>query len=155
MSQLIRMCAAVCVAVAVPVAAFAAKTFEPPTGWNHVVASTPGVSRTQDVWKAGEGQNADVLAVLTDSSVGFIDALGAVRSNVQGGGLKMTIDQDRTCDGKKAHMFELSFGADKKTLINQTIVDEGSGSMRITYTRIDGQPFSPEVKAALAAFCGT
>lgn len=151
-----KIWSAAVIAVLVPLAASAAKTFDMPAGWNHAITSSPGVARTQDVWKAGDGgPTADVLSVLTDTALPYADAVGAVRNNVQSGSLKLTVDQDRTCDGKKTHVFELAFGTDKKTLINQTIVDEGSGSMRITYSRLDGQPFSNDVKSALAAFCGS
>ncbi|GAC1414257.1 MAG: hypothetical protein NVSMB64_24480 [Candidatus Velthaea sp.] len=155
MVRISRVGVALCVALMFPAAALAEKAFTGPAGWNHVVSATPGAVRTQDVWKAGDGgPSVDVLTVLTDSSIPLADAIDAVHTNVHNIGMKLTIDQDRTCNSRRAHTFEMAFGGDKKTLVNQTIIDQGAGSMRITYSRLDGQPFASEVKAALAEYCG-
>jgi len=155
MKKLSRMGAVLCAVLALPIAALAAdKSFDGPSGWNHVTMGTPGAVRTQDVWKSGDAPTSDVLTVLTDTSIPFDAAIEAVRTNTKANGLKLNIDADKTCNGKKAHIFEMTFGTEKRTFVNQTLVEDGTGSMRITYSRLDTQPFSNDVKAALFAYCG-
>lgn len=152
---MLRVLIAGCALVAVPLAANASKSFSGPATWSHVASSTPGAERSQDVWKSGDSPSAEVLAVMSDSTMNYDGIIAAVRANVAGGGMKLGIDKDITCEGNRAHTFEMSFGPDgKKTLVNQTIVADGDGTTRITYTRADGKPYADDVKAAISAYCG-
>lgn len=139
----------------VPLTASAAKTFLGPATWVHIASATPGTAGTQDVWKSSSAPTAEVLAMMSDATTSYDGVLAAVRANVASGGIKLGLDRDTTCNGSRAHTFELSFGPDgKKTLVNQTIIADGDGTTRITYTRSDGKPFSDEVKSAIGAYCG-
>jgi hypothetical protein len=155
MMKIVRVTTAVCAVIAIPLAASADKFFAAPTGWNHVVVSAAGTPRSQDVWKSSDSPNADVLQLMVDATAKYDDVLASVRANAASGAMLLTIDRDLTCDGKKAHTFELEFGQGKKILVNQTVVADGEGTTRITYTRQDGQPFSNDVKAAIAEYCGS
>lgn len=151
-----RIVLAGCAIAAVPLAAAAMKSFPGPSSWTHVAATTSGATVSQDVWKSSDGPSADVLAVMTETTMKYDDVLAAVHSNVAAGGIKLSLDKDMTCAGDRAHNFEMSFGPDgKKTLVNQTIIADGTGTTRITYTRADGKPFSDDVKTAVASYCGS
>ncbi len=138
---------------ALPLAAGAAKSFGGPSGWNHDVVAQGGGGRTQDVWKAPDA--TEVLSVIADAATSFDDAIGMIRKNAIDSKLRFGLDKDLMCDGRKAHLFEMAMGDSKKTLFNVTVVSDGSGMERITYSRPDGNRFSSDVKDALSSYCGT
>jgi hypothetical protein len=147
--------AGVCAILMLPTAALADKTFTAPSGWTQVVSAAPGAARIQEVWKMDTGPASQVLSVLTDPATSYADVLAAVRANVAAGGMKLTLDQDRMCDGRPAHTFEMVFGPDeKKSIANQTVITTGTGSMRITYTRARSDKFSGAVRSAIDGYCG-
>jgi len=65
-------------------------------------------------------------------------------------------DKDQTCDGKTAHMIELVYGPEaKRVKVDRWVVPDGAGTVQITYTRPEAEPFPDDVKGALAAYCGS
>jgi hypothetical protein len=145
---------AVAAIATIPLAASAAKTFVGPATWNHIVVGTPGGPRTVDVWKLDSSPTTPVLNVVVDTTVTYTDALGAVRTNAQNGGIKITGDKDRPCAGVTAHQFDIEIDAGNKILTTYTIVpDPVKGITRITYSRpADARP-NKDVQAAVDAFC--
>lgn len=141
-----------CGLVASPLATEAAKSFGGPSGWNHDVVAQGGGGRTQDVWKGPDAN--EVLSVIADTGTSFDDAVGVIRKNATDSKLRFALDKDLTCDGRKAHLFEMAMGDTKKTLFNVTVIADGTGMERITYSRPDGVRFSSDVKDALAGYCG-
>lgn len=141
-----------CALLALPVAAGAAKAFAGPSGWNHDIVAQGGSGRTQDVWKSTDA--AEVVSVIADTSTSFDDAVGVIKKNAIENKTRFGLDKDLTCDGRKAHLFEMAFGDSKKTLFNVTVIADGAGMERITYSRPDGNKFSGDVKDALTSFCG-
>jgi len=142
-----------CGLFALPLAAGAAKAFGGPSGWNHDVIAQGGGGRTQDVWKTPDAN--EVLSMIADTGTSFDDAIGVIRKNATESNLRFGLDKDVTCDGRKAHLFEMTMGDSKKTLFNVTVVSDGTGMERITYSRPDGSRFSSDVKNALSSYCGT
>ncbi len=141
-----------CGLFALPLAAGAAKSFGGPSGWNHDVIAQGGGGRTQDVWKA-PGSN-EVLSIIADTATSFDDAIGVIRKNATDSKLHFGLDKDSTCDGRKAHLFEMAMGDSKKTLFSVTVIADGTGMERITYSRPDGSRFSSDVKDVLSSYCG-
>jgi hypothetical protein len=138
---------------AIPLAASAAKTFVGPASWNHVVVGTPGAARSVDVWKLNSSPTSPVLNVVVDTTTAYNDALSAVRTNAQNGGIKITVDKDRPCGGVTAHEFDIEQDAGTKILSTYTIVPDPKGITRITYQRPADAGQSKDVQAALDAFC--
>jgi hypothetical protein len=142
-----------CGLFALPLAAGAAKSFGGPSGWNHDVIAQGGGGRTQDVWKTPDAN--EVLSMIADTGTSFDDAIGVIRKNAIDSKLRFGLDKDLTCDGRKAHLFEMAMGDAKKTLFDVTVIADGAGMERITYSRPDGSRFSSDVKDALTSYCGT
>jgi len=141
------------VLVATPLAASAAKTFVGPASWNHLVSGTPGAARTVDVWKMNNSPSSPVLNVVVDTTVSYPDALAAIRTNAQNGGIKIIADKDRPCAGATGHEFDIEIDAGTKILSTYTIVPDAKGITRMTYSRPADAPPSRDVQAALDAFC--
>ena len=135
-----------------PLAASAGKAFPGPSGWNHDIVAQGGGGRVQDVWKSTDAN--EVVSVIADTNTAFDDAVGVIRKNATESKTRFGLDRDFTCDGRKAHLFEMAFGDSKKTLFNVTVVADGSGMERITYSRPDGNRFAGEVKDVLTGYCG-
>jgi len=136
----------------VPIAAWAApKPFSgPPSGWDHAVVSspTPQNPRAQETWKKSDGE---LITYLSDGGLAYDDIVGMVRKNISDNGLHPSVDRDRTCDGRRAHEVEMTFGS---TIVHQVIVDDAPGVTKVTYTRAQGKPMPPDVTAAFTAYCG-
>ena len=147
----LRAAALVLAAALVPVAAAAAaKPFAGPgAGWEHTVVATASAQspRAQETWKKG----GELLALLSDGGLAYDDIIGMVRKNVADNGLKPAVDRDRTCDGRRAHEVELTFGT---SVVHQIIVDDAPGVTKVTYTRPVGTPVGADATGALAAYCG-
>jgi hypothetical protein len=140
-----------CVAL-FPIAALAAaKPFSgPASGWDHSVVATPTPQqpRAQETWKKSDGE---LITYLSDGGLSYDDIVGMVRKNISDNGLHPTVDRDRTCDGRRAHEVEMTFGA---TIVHQIIVDDSPGVTKVTYTRPQGKPMSADVTASFTAYCG-
>jgi hypothetical protein len=142
---------AFCASVAlVPMAALAAaKPFAGPQGWDHTVTSTPTPQqpRAQETWK----KNGEQITYLSDGGLTYDDIVAMVRKNISDNGLHPTVDRDRTCDGRRAHEVEMTFGT---TIVHQVIVDDSPGVTKVTYTREQRKPMAADVTAAFVAYCG-
>lgn len=138
------------------VGAVASKAFSPPPGWDRVgSSSSPDSPRRLDAFKQGDGDVKQTLTVVADSSIGYADLLARIRKNIADIHPRISLDHDQTCDGKQGHLIELVFGGGGRgSIMNQLIVPDGDGTLQITYTRMEGQPFLDDVKAAIADYCG-
>jgi hypothetical protein len=137
--------------VLIPVAAAAAaKPFTGPVGWDHTVVATPtpALPRAQETWKKSD---SEVLTYLSDAALSYDDIVAMVKKNLSDNGMRPSYDKDRTCDGKRAHEVELTFGT---TVVRQIIIDDAPGVTKLTYTRTQGSPQSPDELAAISAYCG-
>jgi hypothetical protein len=142
----------IAIAVLVPLSAAAVtKPFAGPSGWDHVVAATatPQTPRAQEVWRKGDGET---LVYLEDAGLGYDDVIAMIKKNITDNALRPSVDKDRTCDARRAHEIEETFGS---TVVHQIVVDDAPGVTKLTYTHPQGSSVSPEVAATLAAYCGT
>jgi hypothetical protein len=138
-------------ALALPSAAHAAtKPFTGPAGWDHAVqaTATPQNPRAQETWKKSDGQS---LTELSDGGLAYDDVLAQIKKNAADNRLHPAVDRDRTCDGRRAHEVEETFGT---SVVHQIIVDGAPGVTKLTYTRPNGMPMAPEVVSAITAYCG-
>jgi len=134
-----------------PLAAPAAgKSFTGPSGWDHTVGATatPQSPRAQETWKKSDGE---LVTYLSDGGLSYDDIIGMVHKNISDNGFKPSMDKDRTCDGKRAHELEMTFGT---AVVHQVIVDDAPGVTKLTYTRSQGTALSPDVTSAITAYCG-
>jgi hypothetical protein len=124
--------------------------FAGPKGWNHQVGATPTPQspRAQESWKKDDGE---FLGYFSDAGLSYDDVLAMVKKNVADNAIKTTVDTDRKCDGRRAHELEMSIGT---SLTDQVIVDDAPGVTRLTYSRPQSTPKSPDVVSALNAYCG-
>jgi len=135
-----------------PLGAFAApKPLAGPAGWDHTVGATPTpqVPRAQETWKKSDGQ---LITYLSDGGMSYDDIVGMVKKNISDNNLKPAVDKDRTCDGRRSHEIEMTFGT---TVVHQIIVDDAPGVTKLTYTRPLGSPPSPEALGSLTGYCGS
>ncbi|HEY0382831.1 MAG TPA: hypothetical protein VGC72_11575 [Candidatus Elarobacter sp.] len=135
----------------VPVAVFAAtKPFPGPSGWEHSVGVTVTVDtpRSQETWKKSDGEQ---LTYLADAALSFDDTLARVKKNLVDNAFKASVDVDRTCDGRRAHEVELTFGT---SVVHQIIVDDAPGVTKLTYSRPQAVTPAADVTSALNAYCG-
>lgn len=149
---LVRTAVAAALAACIPLAASAAaKPFTGPTGWDHTVGmtATPAAPRSQETWKSSDGQ---LITFLSDAALSYDDSLALIHKNVASNGFKPAVDKDRTCDGKRAHEIEMTFGT---TVVHQIVVDEAPGVTKVTYTHPQGGTISPDALAAITAYCGS
>jgi hypothetical protein len=139
-------------AALLPVAASAAtKPFTgPPSGWDHAVLATPTpqTPRAQETWKKSDGE---LITYLADGGLTYDDSVAMIQKNISDNGLKPSVNRDRTCGGRRAHEVEMNFGP---TTVHQVIVDDAPGVTKVTYTRGQGTPASPDATAALTSYCG-
>jgi hypothetical protein len=139
-------------AALLPIAASAAtKPFTgPPSGWDHAVLAspTPQTPRAQETWKKSDGE---LITYLSDGGLVYDDSVAMIHKNISDNGLKPSVDRDRTCNGRRAHEVEMAFGP---TIVHQVIVDDAPGVTKVTYTRGQGTPASPDATAALTSYCG-
>ncbi len=144
--------AALVLAALVPLAAAAAaKPFAGlGAGWEHTVAATATAQspRAQETWKKSGGE---FVTLLSDGGLAYDDIVGMVKKNVTDNALKPAVDRDRTCDGRRAHEVELTFGT---SVVHQIIVDDNPGVTKLTYTRPTGTAAGADATGALAAYCG-
>jgi hypothetical protein len=143
--------ALIALAALLPLAAAAAtKPFTGPAGWEHTVglAATAQSPRAAETWKKSDGQ---LVTYLSDAGLAYDDIVGMVRKNITDNNFKTSIDKDRTCDGKRAHELEMTFGT---SVVHQLIVDDAPGVTKLTYTRNQGVPMDADVTSALTAYCG-
>ena len=122
------------VGLSLPIAAAAAgKPFAGPAGWDHVVAMTASAQspRTQESWKKSDGE---LITFMSDD------------------GFKPSVDKDRTCDGRRAHEVEMTFGT---TVVHQIVIDDAPGLTKLTYTHPQGVGPSPDATSTIAAYCGS
>ncbi len=146
----LRAAGLVFAAALVPLAAAAApKPFTGPAGWEHAVGASPSPQspRAQETWK----KSGELLTLLSDGGLAYDDIVAMVKKNVADNGLKPAVDRDRTCDGRRAHEVELTFGS---SVVRQIIVDDNPGVTKLTYTRPAGTPAGADATGALAAYCG-
>ena len=135
----------------VPLAAFAAtKPFPGPSGWEHSVGATPTADapRAQETWKKSDGE---LLTYLADAGLSFDDTLARVKKNVVDNAFKTSVDVDRTCDGRRAHEVELTFGT---SVVHQIIIDDAPGVTKLTYSRPQALTPGADATSALNAYCG-
>ena len=140
------------IAVLFPLTALAVtKPFAGPTGWDHVVAATASAQtpRAQEIWKRTDGET---LVYLEDSTLIYDDVIGQIQKNIAENAIRTSIDKDRTCDSRRAHEVEMTFGPG---VIHQIVIDDGPGVTKLTYTHATGAPASPDVLATIAAYCGS
>lgn len=139
-------------AALLPTAASAApKQFTgPPSGWDHAVVATPTpqTPRSQETWKKSDGE---LITFLSDGGLAYDDIIVMIKKNITDNKLKPAVDRDRTCAGKRAHEVEMTFGP---TVVHQVIIDDAPGVTKVTYTRGQETPASPDATAALNAYCG-
>lgn len=138
-------------AALLPLAAAAAtKPFTGPPGWDHTVAlaPTPQSPRASDTWRKSDGQ---LVTYMADAALAYDDTVGMVKKNIADNGFKTAIDKDRTCEGRRAHELEMTFGT---SVVHQVIVDDAPGVTKLTYTRNQGVPMDADVTSAIAAYCG-
>ncbi|GAC1581173.1 MAG: hypothetical protein NVS3B7_16140 [Candidatus Elarobacter sp.] len=143
--------ALVAFAAFLPVAAAAAsKPFTGPAGWEHTVGTMPTseLPRAQETWKKSDGE---LLTYLADGGLAYDEIVGMVKKNIAANALKTAVDKDRTCDGRRAHEVEMTFGT---TLVHQVIVDDAPGVTKLTYTRSSGTPSGADVTSSVSAYCG-
>ena len=147
----LRATALIALAALLPLAAVAAtKPFTGPTGWEHtaVVVATPQSPRATDTWRKSDGQ---LVTYMSDAAVSYDDIVGMVKKNIADNGFKPSLDKDRTCEGRRAHELEMTFGT---SVVHQVIVDDAPGVTKLTYTRTQGVPMDADVTSAIAAYCG-
>lgn len=151
----IRVSAALAaLAALLPIATFAAsKPFAGLSGWEHptpAVTTAPAgqAPRAQDTWKKRDGEFVTYLA---DGGLSYDDVIALVKKNIADNGLKTPVDTDRTCDGRRAHEFELVLGT---TVIHQVIVDDAPGVTKLTYARPQEVRAGADVTTAIEAYCG-
>ena len=149
----LRAVAALAATFALPVAVAAApKPFAgPPAGWSHTVGVTYSsqVPRAQETWKKSDGE---LVTYLEDDGLSYDDSIAAVKKNMVDNNFTATVDRDRTCDGHRAHEFEMTLGT---AIYHQVIVDDAPGLTKITYARPQGTPISADVTSAIATYCGS
>jgi hypothetical protein len=141
-----------CVALLPVTASAATKPFTgPANGWDHVVIATPTPQqpRAQEKWTKSDGE---MIVYLSDAGLSYDDIVGMVRKNISDNGLHPSVDRDRTCNGRRAHEVEETFGT---SIVHQVIVDDTPGVTKVTYTRPQGKPMPPDVVAAFTAYCGS
>jgi hypothetical protein len=146
----IRTAAVVGLAAALPLGAQGAmKAFAGPAGWDHTVQTTATASlpRSQETWKKSDGES---LVLLADDGLAYDDVLAMVVKSAAS--LHASVNRDLTCAGRKAHEVEETFGP---TVVHQMIVDDSPGVTKLTYTRPQKTPMSPDVTAAFTAYCGS
>ena len=131
-------------------ASAASKPFSGINGWDHTIGATASAQtpRSQETWKKSDGE---LVTYLSDAGLTYDDIVAMVKKNVADNGFKTTVDIDRKCDGRRAHEVEISFGA---SLVRQVIVDDAPGVTKLTYSRPQGSPASPDVMSAITAYCG-
>jgi hypothetical protein len=147
----LRTTALIALAALVPLAAAAAtKPFTGPAGWDHTVGVTPTAQnpRASDTWRKSDGQ---LVTYMADAAVAYDDIVGMVKKNIADNGFKPSLDKDRTCEGRRAHELEMTFGT---SVVHQVIVDDAPGVTKLTYTRAQGLPMDADVAGAIAAYCG-
>ena len=138
-------------AASLPIAAWAAaKPFAGPSGWDHTVGATatPQLPRAQETWKKSDGE---LLTYLSDGGLAYDDVVGLVHKNIADNALKPSVDKDRTCDGRRAHEVEMTFGT---TVVRQIIVDDSPGVTKLTYTRPQGMTAGTDATTAISTYCG-
>ena len=140
------------VGLSLPIAAAAAgKPFAGPAGWDHVVAMTASAQspRTQESWKKSDGE---LITFMSDDTLSYDDSIAMIHKNVADNGFKPSVDKDRTCDGRRAHEVEMTFGT---TVVHQIVVDDAPGLTKLTYTHPQGVAPSPDATSTIAAYCGS
>ena len=138
--------------LSLPIAAAAAgKPFTGPAGWDHVVAMTASAQspRTQESWKKSDGE---LITFMSDDTLSYDDSIAMIHKNVADNGFKPSVDKDRTCDGRRAHEVEMTFGT---TVVHQIVIDDAPGVAKLTYTHPQGVPISPDAMSTVAAYCGS
>lgn len=151
-NALVRSAVVAALAAGVPLAAAAAaKPFTGPAGWDHTVGMTATAAspRAQETWKKSDGQ---LITFLSDGALSYDDSVAQIHKNVADNGFKPAVDKDRTCDGKRAHEIEMTFGT---TIVHQVVVDDGPGVTKVTYTHPQNIPASADALAALTTYCGS
>ena len=149
-----RLLAAILLAAAVAGPAAAAATPKPfsgpATGWDHTVLAPPGPTAThvQELWKKSDSEQ---IMYLEDSGLVYDTIIASLKDNISTRNLKPSVDRDRTCDGRRAHEVELTFG---NSVVHQVIVDDAPGVTKINFTWPDGKTESPDAAKALIAYCG-
>jgi|HubBroStandDraft_6_1064221.scaffolds.fasta_scaffold488440_1 hypothetical protein len=135
-------------------AAMAAATFPAPSGWRHVEQPNSSSDGTHkfDQWKLA-GDPPQTITVIEDSTMSYSDALAAVKKNFTDNHIKPAIDKDETCLGRASHNVEFSVGTDGQIIINNLLVPDGNGVIKVTYARGKGFDYDPDAKKAVTDFC--
>jgi len=136
----------------VATAASAAITFTGPSGWSHVEQPNSDGTHKFEQWRLS-GDPPQTVTVIEDSSTAYADALAAVRKNFSDNHIRPSIDKDDTCLGHTSHTVEFSVGADGQIVINNMLIPDGNGVIKVTYARGKGFDYDPDVKKAVTAFC--
>ena len=147
----LRAAALIALTALLPLAAAAAtKPFPGPAGWEHTAGATPTPQspRATDTWRKSDGQ---LITYMSDATVSYDDIVGMVKKNIADNGFKPALDKDRTCEGRRSHELEMTFGT---SVVHQVIVDDAPGVTKLTYTRNQGVPMDADVTSAIAAYCG-
>jgi hypothetical protein len=157
--RILRRLALISVAVSLPVAAAAATpAFVGPPGWSHVQqqTATTDAPRTVDSWKLG-GDATDpgqTVTFISDATASYGDTLAGIKKNFSDNHITSTVDADRTCQGKQAHVVEFAIGpSGHEVIINRILIPESPGLATITYSRAKDYPFDDDVKKAIETFC--
>jgi hypothetical protein len=148
----LRAASLAAIAALIPLSAAAiTKPFTGPNGWDHVVAAsaTPQTPRAQEIWRKGDGET---LVYLEDGELGYDDVVAMIHKNITENGIHAAVDKDRTCDARRAHEVEMTFGT---VVVHQIVVDDAPGVTKLTYTHPQGAAISPEAISTLTAYCGS
>jgi len=143
--------------VAPAAAAAAAPVFVGPPGWSHVAPqTTPDATRSVDAWKLG-GDATDpgqTVTYISDTTASYADTLALIKKNFSDNHITPSVDVDRPCQGKQAHIVEFKIGpSGHEVIINRILVPEGTGLVTITYSRAKDYGFDDDVKKAIDTFC--
>jgi hypothetical protein len=144
-------------AVGMPAGSLADVGFTPPSGWAPITqTSAPGATRTTQMWKdKPDAADAQVLTVVSDSTVPYADVVSTIQKNAAAGGLTIKKDMDSACMGKTGHLIAIEYGTpDLMVVSERLIVPSDTGTIQLTYTRRDSQRFVDDVQKSISAFCG-
>ena len=122
-----------------------------PSGWDHTVGATatPQAQRAQETWKKSDGE---YVTYLSDAGLTYDDTVAMVKKNITDNGFKATVDNDRKCDGRRAHEVEMTFGT---SIVRQIIIDDAPGVTKLTYARPQTMAApTPDVASAINTYCG-
>lgn len=155
----LRRLALTALVVSIPLAAGAATpAFVGPPGWSHVVQQQPTTDapRSVDEWKLG-GDSTDpgqTVTFINDPTAVYGDTLAVIKKNFSDNHIAPTVDVDRPCQGKQAHVVEFAIGpSGHEVIINRILIPQTPGLVTITYSRGKDYSFDDDVKKSIETFC--